>query len=76
MEKIYIVKEGEFEVFKLKKDKQTEKVELSENQVLKMLGSKDKFVDEGFLRLIKKTKIGQEAKSKVNHISLAQLCQG
>ena len=54
MEKIYNVKEGEFEVFKLKKDKQTEKVELSENQVLKMLGSKDKFVDEGFLRLIKK----------------------
>lgn len=76
MEKIYIVKEGEFEVFKLKKDKQTEKVELTENQVLKMLGSKDKFVDEGFLRLIKKPKIGQEAKSKVNHISLAQLCQG
>ncbi len=61
-DKVFIIQHGAFEVFKTKKDESHDDGQLSPTVIGSMLGPLNKNKDEGFLRLIKKPKIGAEAK--------------
>jgi CRP-like cAMP-binding protein len=76
VDKVFIIQHGAFEIYKTKKEERHDDGALSPTMMGTLLGAKHKKVDDSFLRLIKKPKIGADAKAKLKVIKLAQLSAG